>query len=142
MLRVQTVTDCPCGALVRRMRVQNLTMKIHFPVPKCLCKQGTKNVLNNKRNTKTKRTLQNASVVYNKTHLETINEQLEVVNSKLINDTDANIPLYPLSTRTDNELGRSQRMVELIRAVSEGGECNFVETLCKLKKQTRRKTRK
>ena len=29
-----------------RMRIQNVTLKIHFPVPKCLCKQETKNVFN------------------------------------------------------------------------------------------------
>ena len=28
------------------MHIQNVTLKIHFPVPKCLCKQGTTNVLN------------------------------------------------------------------------------------------------
>ena len=29
------------------MRIQNVALKIHFPVPKCLCKQSTKNVFNN-----------------------------------------------------------------------------------------------
>ena len=33
--------------LARRMHIQNVTLKIHFPVPKCSCKQGTTNVLNN-----------------------------------------------------------------------------------------------
>ena len=28
--------------LERRMRIQNVALKIHFPVPKCLCTQGTK----------------------------------------------------------------------------------------------------
>ena len=28
------------------MRIQNVTLKIQFLVPNCLCKQGTKNVLN------------------------------------------------------------------------------------------------
>ena len=28
------------------MRMQNVALKIHFPVPKRLCKQGTKNVFN------------------------------------------------------------------------------------------------
>ena len=32
----------PVRGFERRMRIQ-----IHFPVPKCLCKQGTKNVFNN-----------------------------------------------------------------------------------------------
>ena len=32
----------PVRGLERRMRVQNVALKIHFPVPKCLCKQGTK----------------------------------------------------------------------------------------------------
>ena len=31
---------------VPRMRVQNVTLEIHFAVPKCLCRQGTTNVLN------------------------------------------------------------------------------------------------
>ena len=57
--RVQTVTAnvyslrvqnwncfCPCGRLELRMRIQNVALKIHFPVPKRLCKQGTKNVFN------------------------------------------------------------------------------------------------
>ena len=32
--------------VVRRMCIQNVTLKIHFPVPKCLCQQTTANVLN------------------------------------------------------------------------------------------------
>ena len=37
----------PVRGLERRMRIQNVVLKINFPVPKCLCKQGTKNVFNN-----------------------------------------------------------------------------------------------
>ena len=43
MLRVQNY-ECVAllvRELVRRMPIQNVTLKIHFPVPKCLCKQGT-----------------------------------------------------------------------------------------------------
>ena len=36
----------PVRGFERRMRIQNVALKIHFPVPTCLCKQGTKNVLN------------------------------------------------------------------------------------------------
>ena len=36
----------PVRGLERRMRIQNMTLKIHFLVPKCLYKQATKNVLN------------------------------------------------------------------------------------------------
>ena len=35
----------PVRGLERRMRIQNVASKIHFPVPKCLCKQGTKKCL-------------------------------------------------------------------------------------------------
>ena len=32
----------PVRELEPRMRTQNVALKIHFPVPKCLCKQRTK----------------------------------------------------------------------------------------------------
>ena len=38
----------PVRWLERRMRIQNVELKIHFPVPKCLCKQGTKKGFNNR----------------------------------------------------------------------------------------------
>ena len=37
----------PVRGLEPRMRIQNVTLKIHFLVPKCLRKRGTKNVFNN-----------------------------------------------------------------------------------------------
>ena len=37
----------PVHGLEWRMRIQNGALKIHFPVPKCLYKQATKNVFNN-----------------------------------------------------------------------------------------------
>ena len=36
----------PMSRLEWRVRIQNVALKIHFLVPKCLCKQGTKNVFN------------------------------------------------------------------------------------------------
>ena len=56
MLRVQTVTSServfasitklqlvpPVRGLERRVRIQNMALKIHFPVPKCLCNNEQK----------------------------------------------------------------------------------------------------
>ena len=38
--------NLPVRGLEWRIRKQNVALKIHFPVPKCSCKQGTKNVFN------------------------------------------------------------------------------------------------
>ena len=62
----------PVGGPERRIRIQNVALKIHFPVLKCLCKQGTKNVFNSTYkwyNTKVKQ-IQDTSQVMSISFLE------------------------------------------------------------------------